>query len=115
MQHSDWARLELAGQIPDAVRPLSLALMPPRPGTAVMPAGYNQDRAEILMADLACRVIGAAMAAGEPFIVNDCEATRGTSGGPLLMRQGRGWVVVGISIAATASGNLALPTTALAK
>jgi len=50
LQHSDWARLELADQIPYAVRPLSLSVSPSPSGTAIMLAGYNQDRAEILMA-----------------------------------------------------------------
>ena len=81
---------------------------------AIAVAGYNQDRAQILMADLACHITGTAMAAGKPFIAHDCDATRGTSGGPLLVRQGGGWAVIGINIGAAAGANLALPATAFA-
>jgi protease YdgD len=114
LQNSDWARLELDGAIPDLVAPLPIASEPPRSGVAIALAGYNQDRAQILMADLACHITGTAMAAGKPFIAHDCDATRGTSGGPLLMRQGSGWAVIGINLGAAAGANLALPATAFA-
>ncbi len=70
-------------------------------------AGYNQDRAQILMADLSCHITGTVMVAGKPFIAHDCDATHGTSGGPLVVRQGSGWAVVGINIAAAAGANRA--------
>jgi protease YdgD len=66
------------------------------------------------MADLTCHITGTSMAAGKPFIAHDCDATRGTSGGPLLMRQGGGWAVIGVNIGAAAGANLALPATAFA-
>ncbi len=113
-QESDWARLELDGAIPDLVAPLPIAAETPRSGVAIAVAGYNQDRAQILMADLACHIAGTAMAGGQPFIAHNCDATRGTSGGPLLVRQGSGWAVIGLNIAATAGTNLALPARAFA-
>jgi protease YdgD len=67
-------------------------------------AGYNQDRAQLLMGDTACHV----RQAGGAFVAHDCAGTRGTSGGPLLARQADGWAVVGINIAAGAEANLAL-------
>jgi protease YdgD len=114
LQGSDWAWLELDGAIPDLVAPLPVATELPPSGVAIALAGYNQDRAQILMADLACHITGTAMAGGQPFIAHDCDATRGTSGGPLLVRQGGGWAVIGINIGAAAGANLALPTTAFA-
>lgn len=114
LQGSDWARLELDGAIPALVAPLPIATEPPRSGVAIAVAGYNQDRAQILMADLACHITGTAMAAGKLFIAHDCDATGGTSGGPLLVRQGGGWAVIGINIGAAAETNLALPATAFA-
>jgi protease YdgD len=114
LQRSDWARLKLADAIPDVVVPLRLAAEPPLPGTAITLAGYNQDRAQILIADFACHVVGTAMAAGEPFIMDDCDATRGTSGGPLLTQLSDGWAVVGISIAAGPRASFALRITAFA-
>jgi protease YdgD len=114
LQGSDWARLELDGEIPGVVAPLTIVAEPPRLGAAIALAGYNQDRAQILMADLACHVTGTITAGGKSFIAHDCDATRGTSGGPLLVRQGSGWAVIGINLAATAGTNLALPAAALA-
>jgi protease YdgD len=114
LQGSDWARLELDGAIPDLIAPLPIATGLPPSGATIALVGYNQDRAQILMADLACHITGNAMAAGEPFIAHDCDATRGTSGGPLLVRQDGGWAVIGINIGAAAGANLALPATAFA-
>src|ERR1700690_3343442 len=67
LQGSDWARLELDGAIPDLVAPLPIATALPPSGATIAMAGYNQDRAQILMADLACHITGTAMAAGKPF------------------------------------------------
>jgi protease YdgD len=114
VQGFDWARLELDGAIPDLVAPLPIATEPLRAGVSIALAGYNQDRAQVLMADLACHITGTAMAEGKPFIAHDCDATRGTSGGPLLVRQGGGWAVIGINLGAVAGTNLALPSAAVA-
>ena len=113
-QVSDWVRLELDGVLPDLVVPLPIATGLPSPGATIAVAGYNQDRAQILMADLSCHITGTAMDAGRPFVAHDCDATRGTSGGPLLVRQDGGWAVIGINIGAAAGANLALPATAFA-
>ncbi len=113
-QYSDWARLELDGAIPDVVAPLHIVTEWPPPGTPVAVPGYSQDHAQILMADQRCQVTGALLAADRPFIAHDCDATRGTSGGPLLVRQGEGWAVIGINIGATPGANVALPAKAFA-
>jgi protease YdgD len=106
-QPADWARLELAVPVP--VMPLPLFGGVAAAGMPAALAGYNQDRAQLLMADLACRVLGVAMApGGATFVFHDCAATRGTSGAPLLTRQGRGWAVIAINIAAGRDANLAL-------
>jgi protease YdgD len=106
-QPADWARLELAVPVP--VIPLPFFYGVAAAGMAVALAGYNQDRAQLLMADLACRVQRVAMAPGGATLVfHDCAATRGTSGAPLLTRQGRGWAVIAINIAAGRDANLAL-------
>jgi len=113
-QGSDWARLELDSAIPGAVAPLRIMTELPPPGTPIALPGYNQDHAQILMADLGCHVTGSLVAAGTPFIAHDCDATHGTSGGPLLLRQDGGWAVIGINIGATPGANLALPAKAFA-
>jgi protease YdgD len=114
LQGSDWARLEMDGAIPNLIAPLPVATALPPSGATIAMAGYNQDRAQILMADLSCHITGTVMAAGKPFIAHDCDATRGTSGGSLLMRQGSGWAVIGINIGVVRGANLALPATAFA-
>jgi protease YdgD len=106
-QTSDWARLELAEPVP--VAPLPVAGKPPPPGAAVALAGYNQDKAQLLMVGLDCHVLRVPLRlVGAAFITHDCAGTRGTSGGPLLARQGGGWAIVGIAIAAGGAENLAL-------
>ena len=106
-QPGDWARLELAEAVP--VTPLALFDGAASSGMAVMLAGYNQDRAQLLMADLACHVLRVGALPGSArFIAHDCAATHGTSGGPLLTKNERGWAVIGLNIAAGPQQNLAL-------
>jgi protease YdgD len=106
-QPVDWARLRLAEAVPLPALPLYAGDR--TPGMAAVLAGYNQDRAELLMADLACHVRRVApLPGGAAFLLDDCAGTRGTSGAPLLVRQGQGWAVLGIAIAAGRQANLAL-------
>jgi protease YdgD len=107
-QTSDWAWLELAEPVPDAVRPLPIATEPPASGVAVALGGYNQDRAELLMADPDCHIGIVTRRPGGTLLLHDCSATRGTSGGPLLTREGEGWAVIGVNIAAGELANVAL-------
>ena len=101
-QQSDWARLELTESVP--VPPLSVFKGEVAAGTRVALAGYNQDRAQLLMVDPDCRV----KRVGGRFVVHDCAGTRGTSGGPLLTQDDGRWEVVGINIAAGSKANLAV-------
>ncbi len=106
-QPRDWARLDLAEAVP--VPPLPLFDGAVAAGMAVALAGYNQDRAQLLMADLDCRVLHvAALPDGASFLAHNCEGTHGTSGGPLLTRRDGGWAVIAINIAASHTENLAL-------
>lgn len=114
LQGSDWARLEFNDAITDPVVPLPIAAEIPPSGAAIALAGYNQDRGQILMADLGCHITGTATVAGKPFIAHNCDATRGTSGGPILMKQGDGWLVIGINVGAAVKANFALPASAFA-
>jgi protease YdgD len=76
---------------------------------AVALAGYNQDRAQLLMADPGCHVLRIRrLPGGAIFVVHDCAATRGTSGAPLLTKREGGWEVIAINIAAGRAENLAL-------
>jgi protease YdgD len=106
-QPGDWARLDLAAPVP--LPPLPLLGHAVAAGTAAALAGYNQDRAQLLMADLGCHVLRVVMLpGGGAYLVHNCEGTYGTSGGPLLVRQDGGWAVAGIAVAAGHTENLAL-------
>jgi protease YdgD len=95
---ADWALLRLNRAIgtPDRLLPLMRGLPPP--GAPAMVAGYQQDRREILVGDPDCRVIGPRiLGRGRPMLLHDCTATRGASGGPLLVARGDGgWAVAGV-------------------
>ena len=114
LQGSDWARLDLQEPTPTEVAPLPVVRDIPKPGTAVALPGYNQDRAQLLMTDLSCRLTGTLTVAGAVFLTHDCDATRGTSGGPLLIERNGGWAVAGINIAAGPKTNFALAASAFA-
>lgn len=84
-------------------------------GTAPAPAGvplpvrlggYGQDRDERAVADPACVLTGrVADNEGRPLLAHDCDATRGTSGAPLLWRRPDGrWMAIGVQVGASASG-----------
>lgn len=84
---------------------------------AVALGGYQQDRAEVIAADLDCRVTGrAADSRARGVLLHGCAATRGSSGGPLLMREGSGvWRVVGIQSGGQQGvrGGVAVPAAAV--
>jgi protease YdgD len=107
-QTADWARIELADAIPDAVAPLPFAQRPAASGMGIALAGYNQDRAQLLMADPHCHIGIVTPRNGGTLLLHDCSATRGTSGGPLLTREDGGWAVIGINIGTGDLANVAL-------
>ncbi len=104
---SDWARIELVETPPAA--PLPVATDGATRDTPAALAGYNQDRAQLLLADTGCRVLHVSMLkpAGK-LLFHDCAGTFGSSGGPLLVRQGGGWAILGINIAVGPRENVAL-------
>lgn len=107
LQSADWALVQLAEMVP--ATPLPIAANPPPSDMAVTLAGYNQDRAQVLLADPDCHVRQTVRQAdGSLWLRHDCAGTHGTSGGPLLARQGEAWAVVGIAIAAGKGFNVAL-------
>jgi protease YdgD len=105
---ADWALLTLETPLAAAGRPLRL--VEPSDGLPeglqaypVALAGYQQDRKEVLMGDLDCRVAAVIPdSGGRPMLRHTCAATRGVSGAPLLARTPAGhWAVAGVS-----SGNM---------
>lgn len=106
----DRALLTLDHAIGDAVVPVAPA--PDRMPAPVRLAGYGQDRDEVAVAEPGCALIGRTTdGGGRPLLVHDCEATRGTSGAPVLWRRPDGrWAAVGIQIEADAgAGGRAVP------
>jgi protease YdgD len=106
-QLADWAKLRLTA--PVQAEPLPLFAGRIDPGLPVALAGYNQDRAQLLLADVHCQVLRTiAGAGGGRFAIHDCAGTFGTSGGPLLTRTSAGWAVVGINVALGPRDNVAV-------
>jgi protease YdgD len=110
MLEQDFAVVTLAEPVGGAALPL--AATDPPVGTPVMLGGYNQDRAEVIEADLLCHIVG--VAPGR--LIHDCAGTHGTSGAPLLARAEDGaWQVVGLQVAAFTdhAGGIAVPASRL--
>ena len=113
---ADWAILTLDTPLGTNDRILPIIQDIPPAGTPVMLGGYEQDRAEIMIADVACSVIDLVRDGGVLMLHHSCAGTRGVSGAPLLARvPGRGWGIVGIASVASlgASGGLAVPAAAI--
>lgn len=112
---ADWAVLTLDAPLGTANRALPLARAMPPSGAPAMLGGYEQDRAHVIVADLACAVIGLARdaASGHVLLRHSCAGTRGVSGAPLLVRvePGGSWAVAGVASLAglAASGGYAVP------
>jgi protease YdgD len=97
---ADWAVLRLAAPLPAPVLPVVGA----EPGMAAMLGGWQRDRAHALLADTACRIEAVGHDAAGPLLRHGCAATRGSSGGPLLVRLKDGWAVAGVQSGALREG-----------
>ena len=113
---SDWALLTLDAPLGTIDRVLPLIKALPSAGTPAILGGFEQDRAQIIIADVDCRVIGPVRDGNTLMLQHSCAGTRGVSGAPLLVqRPGGGWGIAGIaSVAGLAqSGGLAVPSSAI--
>lgn len=110
---ADWAILLLDRALPAA--PLPMATAAP-PGSAAMLAGWQRDRPHVLLADTSCVVEALLQDAGATLLRHSCAATRGASGGPLLVRDAGGWAIAGIAVAANrnARGGIAVSAATVA-
>lgn len=102
----DWALLRLSGDA--GVRPLPWQASHPTAGQAVAVAGFSQDRAHLLMVDRDCPLRGMRETDAGQLLIHGCSASRGTSGGPVLLHEGGAWRVVGLNIAAGSTANIGL-------
>lgn len=107
----DWAVLRLAAPLPAPALPVAAA----EPGMAAMLGGWQRDRAHALLADTDCRIDAVGRDAAGPLLRHDCAATRGSSGGPLLVRLKDGWGVAGVQSGALREGRggIAVPAAAI--
>ncbi len=67
----------------------------------VLQAGYSQDKAHILTVHDGCRITGPA---GKGLVMHDCDATRGDSGSPILVRVGDRYRIRAIHVATRTGG-----------
>lgn len=102
----DWALLHLSGD--PGVMPISWNATVPVTGSTVAVAGFSQDRSHLLMVDRNCRLQTVAPQGNGHLLVHGCSASRGTSGGPVLMEQNGRWRVIGLNVAAGKTANIAL-------
>ncbi len=114
---ADWAVLWLDTTLGTPGRLLPLLRQTPTTGAPAMLGGYEQDRANIVLADTACTVIGIVRdPAGRALLRHSCAATRGASGAPLLSRGPDGeWAIAGVASLAGAgrAGGYAVPSTSV--
>lgn len=97
---ADWAVLRLSTRLPAPVLPIAAA----GPGTAVMLGGWQADRPHTLVADTSCQIEAQQRDLAGPLLLHGCTATNGSSGAPLLVRQGAGWAVAGVQVGARRDG-----------
>ena len=96
---NDWAVLWLdhdvgavVGILPLMPREQTLSIAA---GTKLIHAGYSQDKAHILTKHEGCTVL----AVSTRFLRHDCDATRGDSGSPILVKTGDAFLVLAIHVA----------------
>jgi len=112
----DVAVVRLPQPMAPARRTLPLVDAPLPPGTPLMLGGYGQDRAEAVLADSACTLLGYAGHGAAAVLVHDCEGTHGTSGAPVLARNAAGvWRAAGVQSTGRrdGAGGTAIPAEAL--
>ncbi|MEH6502423.1 MAG: trypsin-like serine protease [Cycloclasticus sp.] len=98
---SDWAILELESAI-NNVTPIPISsqtiheLIPTKQNLAVIQAGYSGDRPYILTANQRCKITK--QYDEQPLIGHDCDATKGDSGSPLLIKINGQFQVIAIHV-----------------
>lgn len=101
---ADWAVLTLTEPIGHAVGAIPLANFGPerlaldRQKSAIyIHAGYSQDKAHTLSMHVGCHITG--FAKENTLVLHDCDATRGDSGAPILVKTGDRYEVVALHVA----------------
>ncbi len=113
---ADWALLTIDTALGTADRVLPVLRQPPAIGTPVMLGGFEQDRAQVIVADVACAIVAEIHAGEATMLQHSCAGTRGVSGAPLLAQApGQGWGIVGVASVAGVgvAGGYAVPAASL--
>lgn len=111
---ADWAILTLTERLPEEIAPLRLRDAPAPSGTRAFIAGYPQDRAHRMTADMDCELAGDE--AGRLF--HTCRGIGGYSGAPILVGTSDDEVeVAGIHVATMRGGKrmVAVPAQSIAR
>jgi protease YdgD len=116
--NADWAILTATEALPLRVAPLPLGEGAMPSGTKAAIAGYPQDRAHAMTADLDCELGGPSD--GGRLFHHTCRGVKGYSGAPILVGAGGNEVrVAGIQIASRNSGGtvrmIAVPAQAISE
>ncbi len=112
---ADWAILTLTEVLPDEIAPLRLRGAPSPSGTRAFIAGYPQDRAHLMTADMDCELSGGDET-GRLF--HTCRGIGGYSGAPILVGTSDDEVeVAGIHVATMRGGKrmVAVPAQSIAR
>lgn len=101
---NDWALLELDKRLGDSLGTVPLVRLEDidtatlrRPDIRFLQAGYSQDKAHILTLHDDCDLVKDAITGG--LLLHECDATRGDSGSPVMMRRGGDYSIVAMHIA----------------
>jgi len=105
----DWAYLKLAEDISGLTGKLEIMSLKPaillkRIGkeTPLIQAGYSQDKAHILTVHNGCHLVGSQ---SRPALVfHNCDAVRGDSGSPLILKSPTGYAILAIHVATLKTG-----------
>lgn len=110
--------LRLAEPIED-IEPLAIGAAPDRASSgSLFLAGYQQDRPYMLSVHGECSQKRGF--SSDYLLAHKCDATRGASGGPLMVEQSGDWTLVGVHVGSVRSGKnqpsvLGLASTAIAE
>jgi protease YdgD len=113
---SDWVILTASEPLPADIEPLRLRTELAPSGTKAVMAGYGQDRAFALTADRDCE-LGDKIGGGR-LLLHTCRGNFGSSGAPILVKNGDGEMqIVGVQIASMESAGaeqmVAVPVAAI--
>ncbi len=96
---SDWAVLTLDRKLAAPGNVLALSTAPIADRTPVMIGGYSRDFPLYITVDSHCEISRHGTDPnGHELLLHDCTEKQGSSGAPVLVRDGAGWAIAGVNI-----------------